>query len=112
MLNIELADPFVRGDDEVVAFQMVDATGVPIDISDRTYRASLKAQLKDTAPAATFAISVDLETAEVICDVDRSITAGLQPRPFYWMDLEETVTGGDRTTIIRAKVPLLADVTQ
>ena len=112
MLLLELADQFVRGDDEVIAFQFLRADDTPEDLSDRTYRSSLKARLSDSTPAATFAVSVDLEAGSVILDMDRAVVAALPVRPYYWLDLEETVLDGDRTTIIRAKVPFLLDVTQ
>ena len=103
----------IRGDDYSHDIEFtLKSTGLPINISGRTYTSQLRKMKQQTNPDATFVCVVtDGPNGELTLTLSHTVTATLPVGCYYW-DVEENAGGVITTYIPAGKVKVISDVTR
>ena len=101
------------GDDESVTITFSDkATGSPINITGRTYRAQIRRSPADATILATWTCAITSGAAgKLTLTLSDTTTATLSPGYAVW-DLEETTSGGLVSTPLSGRVTIVQDVSR
>lgn len=90
-------------------FRMLDADGVPIDLSGLTWRAQWRTRIE----AETFIpleVTGELASGEVIVNATAAQTAAMKRSGVF--DIEATTAGGDVTTYVIGRTYYREDITR
>ena len=101
------------GDDESVTITFSDeTTGLPINITGRTYRAQIRSASSSTTILASWTCAVTNGAAGILTlSLTDTRTSTLSPGFAVW-DLEETTAGGIVSTPLAGRVSIVQDVTR
>lgn len=100
-----------RGDDLVMPLTMRDGAGAPIDLTGRSYTAQIRATTDAATALAITVTNTDLPNGLITLSLTDVQTRDNVPRTGVW-DLQETDTGGLKSTLIAGKVTAVEDVTR
>lgn len=100
------------GDTEQVTLIIKDeATGLPVNITGRTYAAQIRTAVNDATPLATFTCTItDAPAGKMVASLTAASTSTLPTGNACW-DLQET-NGSVVTTLVGGSVSIVRDVTR
>ena len=104
-----------RGDSSARGFKVVDALGVAVDITGRTYLLTANTE-EDPAPGTELfsvtGVITDAAAGLVAFAPTTTDTNVTSPPLDFFYDIQETDTGGLVSTLIKAKGLILQDITK
>ena len=107
-------DPFVRGDDWSIIFNIAELTGSPVDISGNTYWMTLKLDPTTADPGNAQQTVIpdpgDAALGRVVVSFPSAVTSLLEPGN-YTYDLQQIDISSNVTTLIIGKVRCVRDIT-
>jgi hypothetical protein len=99
------------GDTETVTVTLQESDGTPVNITERTYAAQIRATADAASTIATFTCAITNGAAgQFACTLSATTTAALSIGTGVW-DLQET-NGSVKTTILAGPVRIDYDVTR